>query len=219
MDTETYLTIQVPPHPSTTLKTRTTHGEEERRVSRYLESAAKRVKRCDARLNVSIVLKTIMSGFYTADHPYRQSAVNQDLKVYGDISIDQILAKANIKENVGDIASGLMELDIIVDKSVKTPSSYRANINKDETRRWQTDIHYEIDDEMSLAQEVAIRKAIPVWQKYSCLSFHENKQAYNRIKFKLVTNNVCASPNVGMNQGLQLIQLGETCFKVFYYLL
>jgi hypothetical protein len=38
--------------------------------------------------------------------------------------------------------------------------------------------------------ENEIRKAIPVWQKYSCLSFSENKQAYNRIEFELAKDNM-----------------------------
>ncbi|XP_060597388.1 uncharacterized protein LOC132751247 [Ruditapes philippinarum] len=148
-------------------------------------------------------------------HPYRQLTLNQDLKVNGDISTDQILAETNNKEYVGDLEFELMELDMIVDKSVKTPSSsqsFRANINKHKTRRWPLEIHYNIGDKISEVQKNAILKAILVWQRYSCLSFSEDKQAYDRIEFELAKDNMCTS-YVGRKQGSQTISLGETCFE------
>ncbi|XP_060600907.1 protein SpAN-like [Ruditapes philippinarum] len=129
-----------------------------------------------------------------------------------DISIDQILAENNgNKEYVIDNESALMELDMIVDK-IDSQERYRAIVDKDESTRWQRNIPFEIGNGIDERQELAIRRAIPLWEQYSCLNFYENKQVYNRIVFKLGYHNLCAS-EVGMKQGPQIISLGEKCFE------
>ncbi|XP_060575448.1 uncharacterized protein LOC132732939 [Ruditapes philippinarum] len=108
-----------------------------------------------------------------------------------------------------------MELDIIVNKSHKTPSrpeTYRALIDKDETKRWNKNIPFEIGDGIDDLQELTIQRAIRKWEKYSCISFYNDKQIFNRLVFKRGYNNLCAS-EVGMQQGPQIINLGNSCFK------
>ncbi|XP_060582502.1 protein SpAN-like isoform X3 [Ruditapes philippinarum] len=107
-----------------------------------------------------------------------------------------------------------MELDMIVDKRDMTasrPERYRAIIDKDETKRWQRNIPFEIGDGIDDLQELTIRRAIPMWEKYSCLNFYNDKQVYNRLVFKRGYDNYCAS-EVGMKQGPQIVYLGKNCF-------
>ncbi|XP_060598571.1 low choriolytic enzyme-like [Ruditapes philippinarum] len=136
--------------------------------------------------------------------------------VNGDFSIDQSLAENNDnKEKVDDSEFTLMELDMIINKSHKTPSRperYRAFIDKDETKRWPREIPFEIGDGIDELQELTIHRAIRIWEQFSCLHFYNDKQAYDRFVFQRGYNNLCAS-RVGMHQGPQIITLGKNCFK------
>ncbi|XP_060575863.1 uncharacterized protein LOC132733271, partial [Ruditapes philippinarum] len=136
--------------------------------------------------------------------------------VNGNMSIDEKLAGNNgYKEYVGNREFTLIELDMIVDKSNKRPSRperYRATFDKDETKRWQIDVPYEISDGIGDLQELEIRRSISIWEQYSCLNFYGNKQVYNRLVFQLGEDNFCGS-DVGMKQGPQIIYLGKNCFE------